>query len=34
MAEQKLTLGYLTIRGIAQPIRNLIAYLNIQYEGR
>lgn len=34
MAEHKLTLGYWGIRGAGQPIRNLLAYLNIQYEDK
>ena len=31
MAESKPTLGYWGIRGLAQPIRNLCANLNVDY---
>ena len=34
MAESKLVLGYWGIRGAAQPIRNLLAYLNLTYEDK
>ena len=34
MAESKLVLGYWGIRGAAQPIRNLLAYLNLAYEDK
>lgn len=34
MAESKLVLGYWGNRGGAQPIRNLLAYLNLAYEDR
>lgn len=34
MAESKLVLGYWGIRGLAQPIRNLLEYLNVPYEDK
>ena len=34
MAESKLVLGYWGIRGLVQPIRNLLAYLNLAYEDK
>ena len=34
MAESKLLLGYWSIRGLGQPIRNLLEYLQIPYEDK
>ena len=34
MAESKLVLAYWGIRGLGQPIRNLLAYLNLAYEDK
>jgi glutathione S-transferase len=34
MEEKKLILGYWAIRGIAQPIRDLLEYLGLEYEDR
>ena len=34
MNQSQLILGYFDVRGIAQPVRNLLAYLAIPYEDK